>query len=89
MLEILKALQQKYGNLTIKELIEKIEEKKEITEQYWIHKSLIGSIYITSSKEGWELQHCKNENEAEKRIKELIIEDEVNGIKSIYKKKEK
>lgn len=89
MLEILKALQKEYGNITIKELIEKMEVNKEVVEEYWIHKSLIGNIYITSSKKGWELQYCKNKGEAEEKIKELIKEDEINGIKSIYKKKRK
>lgn len=87
MLEILKALQNEYGNLTINELIEKLEEKKEVIEEYWIHKSLMGKIYITSSKKGWEMQLCKNAKEAEKKIEELIKEDKSNGIKSIYKKK--
>lgn len=89
MINTLNEFKNQYGDIKISELIEILSKPKEQIYHYWISKSLIRKFYIISDKPGhWALILCKSIKEAESIIKELIIEDERNGIKSVYKKKE-
>lgn len=90
MVDVLKEIQKLYGDITIGELINILDKPKEETYHYWLWYSHFGNgePYILSSKKDWEMINCEDTKDAEIKIKKFIEEDEKNGIKSIYKKKE-